>query len=142
MTTLTIELPESLIQQLQTSHISKQQLRVAVADFIQTYIRRYQAQPQASTNASYPPNVAELDKLEDQDLWHIVHTAMDQADLVTMETLSTKQDETNLTSAEEIQAQELLDHYDNAVLIRAKAMALLKKRGHDLSSLQQSQFTQ
>ena len=28
MTTLTIELPESLTQQLQTYHISKQQLRV------------------------------------------------------------------------------------------------------------------
>jgi len=122
---------------LQTYHISKQQLRVAVADFIQSYIRRYQAQPQASTHASvsYPPDVAttlsELDSLEDQDLWHIVHTAMDRADLVTMETLSAKQHETHLTKAEENQAQELLDRYDHAVLIRAKAMALLKKRGHD-----------
>jgi hypothetical protein len=45
----------------------------------------------------------------------------------------------DLTSAEENQAQDLLDSYDHAVLIRAKAMALLKKRGHDISLLQQSQ---
>ncbi|MEN8217210.1 MAG: hypothetical protein ABFS56_12750 [Pseudomonadota bacterium] len=58
----------------------------------------------------------ELDNLTDQDLWHIVHTAMNRVDL---------------TSAEENHAQDLLDSYDHAVLIRAKAMALLKKRGHD-----------
>ncbi|MEK8016706.1 MAG: hypothetical protein VSS75_007540 [Candidatus Parabeggiatoa sp.] len=144
MTTLTIVLPESLTQQLQTYHISKQQLRVAVTDFIQGYIRQCQSQPQASTDASYPPDVAttlsELDSLEDQDLWHIVHTAMDRVDLVTMETLSAN--ETHLNQASENQAQELLDRYDHAVLIRAKAIALLKKRGHDISLLQQSHFTQ
>jgi hypothetical protein len=90
MTTLTIELPESLTQQLQTYHISKQQLRVAVADFIQSYIRRRQAQSQATA-------LSELDSLTDQDLWHIVHTAMNQVDLVTMETLSAKQHKTHLT---------------------------------------------
>jgi len=135
MTTLTIELPESLTQQLQTYHISKQQLRVAVADFIQSYIRRSQAQSQATA-------LSELDSLTDQDLWHIVHTAMNRVDLVTMETLSAKQHKTHLTSAEENQAQNLLYSYDHAVLIRAKAMALLKKRGHDISLLQQSHFTQ
>lgn len=137
-------LNESLTQQLQTYHISKQQLRVAVTDFIQSYIHRCQAQPQTSTYV-YPDvatTLSELDSLTDQDLWHIVDTAMDRVDLVTMETLSAKQHETHLTSAEENQAQELLDRYDHAVLIRAKAMALLKKRGHDISLLQQSHFTQ
>jgi uncharacterized Fe-S center protein len=144
MTTLTIELPESLTEQLQTYHISKQQLRVAVTNFIQNYIHRCQTQPQTSTPV-YPDvatTLSELDSLADQDLWHIVDTAMDRVDLVTMETLSAKQHETQLTSAEENQAQELLDRYDHAVLIRAKAMALLKKRGHDISLLQQSHFTQ
>jgi hypothetical protein len=142
MTTLTIELPESLTQQLQTYQISKQQLRIAVTDFIQNYIRQCQAQPQASTDASLPPFLAttlsKLDSLEDQDLWRIVHTVMDRVDLVTMETLSAKQNETHLNQASSNQAQELLDRYDQAVLIRAKAIALLKKRGHDISLLQHS----
>ena len=146
MTTLTIDLPDSLTQQLQTYHISKQQLRVAVTDFIQSYIRRYQTQPLLNTLPSYPPEVAttlsELDSLEDQNLWHIVHTAMDQVDLAMMETLSAKQPETHLTEASENQAQALLDRYDHAVFIRAKAMALLKKRGHDISLLQQGNFAQ
>jgi len=146
MTTLTIDMPESLNQQLQIYHISKQQLRVAITDFIQSYIHRYQAQPQASIDTS-SPNIAsqklsELDTLEDKKLWHIVHTAMNKADLVTMETLSAKPDETPLTPADENQTQKLLDRYDEAVLIRAKAMALLKKRGHDISFLQQSHFNQ
>ena len=58
-----------------------------------------------------------------------------------METLS-KQNESPFNSADENQAQELLDRYDEAVLIRAKAMALLKKRGHDISFLQQADFNQ
>ncbi len=135
MTTLTIELSESLTQQLQTYHIEKQQLRAAVIDFIQSYIRRHQ--PTALSK-----EISDLDSLADQDLWHIVHTAMNSVDLVTMKTLSAKQHETNLTAAEDNQAQELLDCYDHAVLIRAKAMALLKKRGHDISLLQQSHLSQ
>ena len=83
------------------------------------------------------PNIAsqklyELDALEDKDLWHIVHTAMNRAE----------QDETPLTPADDNQAQKLLYSYDEAILIRAKAMALLKKRGHDISFLQQSHFNQ
>jgi len=131
MTTLTIDLPESLTQQLQTYHISKQQLRIAVTDFIQNYIRQCQPEPQASTDTSLPPELAttlsKLDRLEDQDLWHIVHTIMDRVDLVKMETLSAQQPETDLTQGSSNQTQELLDHYDQAVLIRAKAIALLKK---------------
>ena len=127
MTTLTIELPEPINQQLQDYGISQQKLQDLFANFIQTYLYQHQLLLSEKT----------LDGLTDDDLWQIVHTMVNQIDGTMQKIISVKQHQSGLSLVEEKQIQQLLDNYDRAVLIRAKAMALLKKRGHDLSSLHQ-----
>ncbi len=52
-----------------------------------------------------------------------------------MEALLAKQPRAKLAPAELAEAEELADHYEHVVLLRAKAAVLLKERGHDISGL-------
>jgi hypothetical protein len=54
-----------------------------------------------------------------------------------IERLSSQQREAGLTAAANAQLQELLNRYDQAVLRRARAIALLKQRGQDVWPLLQ-----
>jgi hypothetical protein len=124
MTAFTIELPEPTNQQLQVYGISQQKLQDLFTNFIQNYL--YQHQLLFSETS--------LDRLTDEDLWHIVHTVLNQVDVAIRKIITTQQRQGDLTTTEE----QLLDNYDRAVLVRSKAIALLKKRGHDISPLQQT----
>lgn len=141
MTTLTIELPETLTEQLQAYGISQQQVQTLVTTFMQNYLHQYQAQYAADEMTSLPPEVeaalAELDRVGDDQLWDIAQTAVAQIDIKTLEYLSDKQKNAGLTATEQTQAQALLNRYDQAVLMRAKALALLKQRGRDIAPLLQ-----
>ena len=144
MTTLTIELPETLTEQLQAYGISQQQVQNLVTTFMQNYLHQYQAQyaNDETLSPSLPPEVesalADLDQASDDTLWDIAQTAVAQLDFKTLEQLSDKQKSIGLTATEQTQTQELLSRYDQAVLMRAKAIALLKRRGRDISPLLQS----
>lgn len=141
MTTLTIELPETLAEQLQAYGISQQQVQTLVTTFMQNYLYQYQAQYANDDMTSLPPEVetalAELDQASDHQLWNIAQTAVTQVDVEALEQLSDKQKRTGLTAEEQTQTQELLNRYDQAVLMRAKAIALLKQRGRDIAPLLQ-----
>ncbi len=45
MTTLTIEFPDGLAQQLQTQGVSQDQLKQAIVRFVQLYLNEYAANP-------------------------------------------------------------------------------------------------
>ncbi|HRV94135.1 MAG TPA: hypothetical protein P5526_18390 [Anaerolineae bacterium] len=146
-TSLTIELPETLTEQLQVYGISQQQVQTLVTTFMQNYLHQYQAQYAAGKTissasvTSLPPEVktalADLDQASNEVLWDIAQTAVAQIDFEKLESLLDKQKTTGLTATEQAQAQELLSRYDQAVLMRAKAIALLKQRGRDVSPLLQ-----
>jgi hypothetical protein len=55
--------------------------------------------------------------------------------LATFEALHFKRQSVGLTAAEEEQDALLAHAYERAILVRAKAAALLKERGHDISVL-------
>lgn len=141
--TLMIELPETLAEQLQASGISQQQVQRLVTTFMQNYLHQYQDQYSGDDPSltSLPPEVetalAELDQANDETLWDIAENALSQVDFKTLEQLSDKQKTTGLTAPEQTQTQDLLNRYDQAVLLRAKALALLKQRGRDISPLLQ-----
>ncbi len=151
MTTLTIELPETINQQLQAYGISQQHIQSLITDFVENYLRQYQAQHTGDGMMSsptfdpllapppLPPEVeatlAKLDSLGNKELWNIAHSALKQADLNELERLSGHQGADVPTPVDDIQGQELLNRYDQAVLKRAKAMAILKQRGEDISPL-------
>lgn len=52
-----------------------------------------------------------------------------------LEALNLKQQRGELAPAEKETLERLIDQYDQAVLLRAEAVRLLKERGHDVSRL-------
>lgn len=166
MTTLTIELPPALSQELQASGISHQQLQTLVTNFIQYYLYQHQAQgnvfdpnslsvslaelikymPELSAlfadlellPADIVSDLTQLDYLSDDDLWQAARVQLSQAETDQMQALTLKQQQERLCPEEQKTAQSLTHRYRRTMLIRAKAAALLKKRGYDISSLKQN----
>lgn len=79
--------------------------------------------------------VASLATLDDEDLWDAArsHLAVDDAER--LEELSFKRQRDGLTTAESEEAATLLGRYERSMLVRSRAVALLKERGHDISAL-------
>lgn len=79
--------------------------------------------------------VADLDLLNDGELWLAARNRLSDAARSQLEALNFKQQETDLTAAERETLEQLVRQYDQAVLLRAEAVRLLKERGHDVSKL-------
>jgi hypothetical protein len=79
--------------------------------------------------------VAALELLSDADLRRAARNPLAEADRSQLEALNLKQQQENLTPAEQETLERLLLQYDRAVLLRAEAARLLKQRGHDVSGL-------
>ena len=79
--------------------------------------------------------VAALELLSDADLWRAARNPLAEGDRSRLEALNLKQQQENLTPAEQETLERLLLQYDRAVLLRAEAARLLKQRGHDVSGL-------
>lgn len=156
MTTLTIDLPDRLTEQLKTSGVSQQQLEALVTNFIQNYLHQYQTNPQttdalpsedasqvASEQLATPlsediaADLAQLDYLADDDLWLAAQTRLTSTETEQMQALLDKQQVEGLIDDEQQTAQQLSHRYNRTMLIRAKAAALLKERGYDISVLKQ-----
>jgi hypothetical protein len=76
-----------------------------------------------------------LEALGDKELWQTAGMTFPRDISERTADLNYKQQRQGLTPAEREELKVMLDQYDRHVLIRAKAMALLKQRGHDISSL-------
>ena len=166
MTTLTIELPPALSQELQASGISYQQLQTLVTNFIQYYLHQHQVQGNVFDPNSLSANLAELvkhtpelsdlftdlellpadivtdlaqlDYLSNDDLWQAAGVQLTQTETDQMQDLTLKQQQERLSAEEQKMAQSLTHRYRRTMLVRAKAAVLLKKRGYDISSLKQN----
>jgi hypothetical protein len=86
-----------------------------------------------------PPDLAEaispLAALDDEALWRAARSRLPADDAERLEELSSKQQREGLTDVEADETARLLRRYERAMLVRAQAAALLKRRGHDVSSL-------
>jgi len=77
----------------------------------------------------------ELDRLadlSDVELWNAARTRLSEDEQTRMEFLLWKQQSSGLSSAEMAEAEAFADQ---AMLVRAKAAVLLKRRGRDIFSL-------
>lgn len=79
--------------------------------------------------------LAQLDLMSDDELRRAAQLVVDPADNERMQLLLDKQESIGLGQGERQTAQQLLQHSDHVMLLRAKAAALLHKRGHDVTSL-------
>jgi hypothetical protein len=88
-----------------------------------------------STTEERQPVLAALALLDTAALWQIVRRGAETEDVLVLAALNEKRQREGLTPAEERAVRELIRHHDRAVLLRAKALALLRQRGEDVSAL-------
>jgi len=79
--------------------------------------------------------LAGLEHLEDRTLWQAARSPLAARIARRTENLHRKQQREELTEAETQDLAELIRRYERAMLIRARAAALLKQRGDDVSKL-------
>lgn len=79
--------------------------------------------------------LADLANRDDAALWQAARRLFPGASAGELEALHFKRQQASLTAEETRRAAELLDAYDQYVLLRSEAAALLKQRGYDISVL-------
>ena len=79
--------------------------------------------------------ISPLTVLDDAALWQAARSHFPADVAEQLEALHLKRQRVGLTESEEQIAAALIRQYERAMLIRAQAAALLKQRGHDVSSL-------
>ena len=89
---------------------------------------------------SLPSDVAAalqpLDTMSDEALWQLARTShLSPAAAAHLEELNHKRHREGLTAEERQMAEALRQQYERTMLVRAEAMAKLKERGHDISTL-------
>lgn len=76
-----------------------------------------------------------MDQYVDSQLWEVARTRLSAASNERSQELNDKQREIGLSPAERVELESLLTQYEWHVLLRSKALAILKNRGHDISPL-------
>lgn len=79
--------------------------------------------------------LAQLDQLEDVAVWQAARSRMAPEAAERLQELNAKRQRQGLEPGEMQEKEALIRQYEWAMLVRAKAAAVLKQRGHDVSSL-------
>jgi len=129
--TVTIDLPESLYNQLQQAADAVQR---SVSDVVRERLQR-----ETPILPLLPPDVerelAAFAHLSDDLLWQLARTTLSPAEQDELAALNRQAQDTGLSVTEEERRQALLGHYQRAMVRRAEAARQLQVRGHDISSL-------
>lgn len=128
---VTLELPEPLYEHLQARAVRRQRtVADEVLDVLTGAIPATEALPDDLEQA-----IAQLVFLDDAELWQAGRSRMAPEAAERLSELNTKRQREGLTAAEEQESELLVRQYERSMLVRAQAAALLKQRGHDISSL-------
>jgi hypothetical protein len=79
--------------------------------------------------------LAALERIDTPVLWEVVRRGAETEDVLLLTALNEKRQREELSPAEEGAARTLIRYHDRAVLIRAKALAVLRERGEDVSEV-------
>lgn len=127
-----VDLPEPIYQQVaeraELAHVS-------VADeLINTLTAAYSRD---RITPKTQETLLQLDFLSDEELWNAARLQISTEIHAQMEALLEKRQIGGLTAAEQKESDRLVAYTDHVMLVRAKAAALLHRRGQDVSSLMQ-----
>jgi hypothetical protein len=123
--TLTLQLPDPLYARLEER--ARRANRSVEDELLDTLAV---AVPDDPANA-----VADLHLLDDAALWQAARGRLAAAALERLGELNDLRQRAGLSAAEAAEAAALTRQYEQAVLVRARAAALLRARGHDVSGL-------
>jgi hypothetical protein len=128
---LTLHIPAPLYRQLKQR--AEQAHRTVEAETLEVLTA---AVPLA---AELPADLAEaiapLGLLDDEALWRAARSRLGAEAAARLEDLHFKRQREGLTESETQALAALVRQYERALLIRARAAALLKQRGHDVAEL-------
>ncbi|NUM45632.1 MAG: hypothetical protein HUU38_13080 [Anaerolineales bacterium] len=79
--------------------------------------------------------LAQLDLFSDEELWAAAKITVSDEHAEKMQGLLEKQSREGLSQQDEQEVARLSHFFNRVMLVRAKAAALLKERGHDINSL-------
>ncbi|HLM75309.1 MAG TPA: hypothetical protein VK459_21505 [Polyangiaceae bacterium] len=79
--------------------------------------------------------IASLSLLDDEALWRAARSRVPEDAVAALEHLNRKRQAEGLSSSEAERQAALVRHHERTLLIRAEAAALLRERGHDVSTL-------
>jgi len=129
---VTFELPEDLYKRLERQAAEAQ--RSLGDEMVQLLATAVPAE-----DDRLPPELeqelARMEALDDAALWRAARPRFSARQSRRLESLHFKLQDEGLTEAERREEQSLVRAYEQAVLIRAQALALLKERGQDITPL-------
>jgi plasmid stability protein len=125
--TLTVPVPDSLLVRLtDRARQANRSVEAEVLDVLSTAL---------SANAELPADLAEalsaLDQLDEPGLRRAADSRLSAEAAAELEALHLKQRREGLTATEELARQDLMRQYERAMLIRARATALLHGRNRN-----------
>lgn len=82
----------------------------------------------------YQPDLAALERLEDEALWQVARSRMSPAEMVRYDELLTQNQAHTLAEAEQLELLRLRQETERFMLRKAHAAAILKWRGHQVSA--------
>ena len=129
--TLTLHLPDGLYARLQQrARESHRTLEAELLELLSSAVPGHQDLPN-----SLSADLAQLDTMDDAELWRAARSRLSKKAATQLEALHVKRQSEGLSESEAQVLAELVRQYERSMLIRARAAALLKERGHDLSGL-------
>lgn len=128
---VTIRLPKALYEQL-LSRAARRQRTVAdeVLDVLTGATPATEALPDELERA-----IAQLISVDDAALWQAARSHMPTDAVERLQELNLKRQREGLVEAEQQESDVLIRQYERSMLMRAQAAALLKQRGHDISTI-------
>jgi len=128
---ITLHLPETLYQRFrQRAEWSRRSLETELLEAVASA-----APAEAELSPDLIRAVEALEGLADEELWRLARKAMSREASQELEALHLKQRDEGLSQDEDAARARLVQEYEQAMLIRAQAVRLLKDRGHDVSTL-------
>lgn len=123
-----VALPESLVRRLKRAadltHRSVEELAATSLEAV--------LPPVADIPSDIGDDLAAMQLFSDEALWAAAEPSLSPSEELRLNQLNTAAGERNLTPAEEAEQSELILAYRRSVLRRAKALAILAQRGHQL----------
>ena len=126
---ITLDLPENLYQRLiHTAEATQQSLETILLRTIQ------QGSPPnwQDIPPEFQTDIAALDRLNDEDLWTIARSHLDETDLERYDDLLDRNSSGTLTPNEQLELQHQRQTAERFMLSKAQAIVILRWRGHNI----------
>ncbi|XXY50710.1 hypothetical protein WME91_06155 [Sorangium sp. So ce269] len=131
---VTVNLPEPLYERL--ARRASKMHRTVEAELVEAVATLVPEEPD-ELPADMAEAIAALHLLDDEALWRAARSCLAPQKAADLEDLHIKRQGEGLSSSETEALETLMREYTRIMLVRSRAAALLKQRGHDVSGLRQ-----